>query len=313
MFNIFAHFPNFRDYDCTSPSLNFSQSIDPQHNNQDNYKFKHSNTIFSITRLHYLKFLLHSTAYCLLWLSFFQFIFIFICNPSISNPGPDSSHQYKASSALSIFYQNIQGLIPFSNLREDHPQLDNNKILELHAYIYKHNPDIIVLNETWLKPSILDSEIFPPDKYQIFRLDRSEKTHPIDPLNTKKYRRNGGGVLIAINVSLLIESKIIPTKCSAELLAIELTLSNKTKMILTTCYIIGTLRMTNCSEILNALGKLSRKKMLRKFIIIGGVILNGIDWASGYTRSSIERELLNGFADLGLIQNINVATHNKGM
>ena len=71
------------------------------------------------------------------------------------------------------------------------------------------------------------------------------------------------------------------------------------------------LGMTNCSEILNALGKLSRKKMLRKFIIIGDFNLNGIDWASGCTRSSIEREFLNGFADLGLIQNINVATHNK--
>ena len=83
-------------------------------------------------------------------------------------------------------------------------------------------------------------------------------------------------------------------------------------MILTTCYRVGTLGMTNCSEILNVLGKLSRKKMLRKFIIIGDFNLNGIDWASGCTRSSIEREFLNGIADLGLIQNINVANHNKG-
>ena len=52
--------------------------------------------------------------------------------------------------------------------------------------------------------------------------------------------------------------------------------------------------------------------MLRKFIIVGDFNLNGIDWGSGYTRSSIEREFLNGFADLGLIQNINVATHKKG-
>ena len=51
--------------------------------------------------------------------------------------------------------------------------------------------------------------------------------------------------------------------------------------------------------------------MLRKFIIVGDFNLNGIDLGSGYTRSSIEREFLNGFADLGLIQNINVATHKK--
>ena len=260
----------------------------------------------------YQKPLLYTTTSCLLWLSLFQFIILFICNPSISNPGPNSSCQSKTSTDLSVFYQNVQGLIPFSNLAQDHPQLDNNKIFELNAYINKHNPDIIILNETWLKPSILDSEIFPPDKYEIHRLDRSEITHPIDPLNSKKFRRNGGGVLIAINVSLSVESKTIPTNCSAELLAIELTLPNKTEIILTTCYRVGTLGISNCSEILKALGKLSRKKMLRKFIIVGDFNLNGIDWATGNTRSSIEREFLNGFADLGLIQCINTATHTKG-
>ena len=118
--------------------------------------------------------------------------------------------------------------------------------------------------------------------------------------------------MIAINVSLLVESKTIPTNCSDELLAIELTLPNKTKIILTTCYRVGTLGISNCSEILKALGKLSRKKMLHKIIIVGDFNLNGIDWATGNTRSSIEREFLNGFADLGLIQCINTATHTKG-
>ena len=278
---------------------------------QENHKLKftNSNTYFLIFWVGNQKLLLYTTTSCLLWLSLFQFIIPFICNPSISNPGPNSSRQFKTSTDLSIFYQNVEGLIPFSNLAQDHPQLDNNKIFELNAYINKHNPDIIILNETWLKPSILDSEIFPPDKYEIHRLDRSEKTHPIDPLNSKKYRRNGGGVLVAINVSLSVESKTIPTNCSAELLAIELTLPNKTKIILTTCYRVGTLGISNCSEILKTLGKLSRKKMLRKFIIVGDLNLSGIDWATGNTRGPIEREFLNGFADIGLIQCINTATH----
>ena len=206
---------------------------------------------------------------CALWLGYFKFIFLFICNPSISNPGPDSPYKHKLSSTLSVFYQNIQGLIPFGNLAENHPVLDNNKFLELHSYICNHSPNIIILNETWLKPSILDSEIFPSNKYKIFRLDRSEKTHPIGPLNTKKYRHSGVGVLIAINASLQIDSKVNHTNCSAELVAIELILPNITKIIVTTCYRVGTLGMSNCSEILNTLGKLSRKKMLRKLIIVG--------------------------------------------
>ena len=62
-----------------------------------------------------------------------KFIFLFICNPSISNPGPDSPYKHKFSSTLSVFYQNIQGLIPFGNLTENHPVLDNNKLFELHT------------------------------------------------------------------------------------------------------------------------------------------------------------------------------------
>ena len=223
---------------------------------QDKFKLELTDTNLVNFWVGYQKLLFYTTSFCLLWLSLLQFIFLFICNPTICNPGPISSPQFKTSPDLSIFYQNVQGLIPFSNLAQDHPTLDNNKIFELNAYINSHNPDVIILNETWLKPSILDSEIFPPGKYEIHRLDRSEKTHPIDPLNSKKYRRNGGGVLIAINVSLSVESKTIPTNCSAELLAIELTLPNKTKIILTTCYSVGTLGISNCSEILKTLGKL---------------------------------------------------------
>ena len=169
-------------------SLNLSQSRVQKHMYQDNYNFNFIKITSSIFWLDYIniKLLLNISTCCLLWLSLFQFIFLFICNPSICNPGPDTSVQFKTCSGLSVFYQNVQGLIPFSNLAEDHPQLDYNKIFELNADINSHIPDIIILNKTWLKRSILDSEIFPPGKYVIHRLDRSEKTHPIDPLNPKK-------------------------------------------------------------------------------------------------------------------------------
>ena len=150
-----------------SHTFNLSQSKFQQHLCQDKFKFEFTDTNLVNFRVGYQKLLLYTTSSCLLWLSLLQFIFLFICNP-----GPISSPQVKTSSDLSIFYQNVQGLIPFSNLAQDHPKLDNNKIFELNAYINIHNRDVIILNETWLKPSILDSEIFPPDKYEIHRLDR---------------------------------------------------------------------------------------------------------------------------------------------
>ena len=64
---------------------------------------------------------------------------------------------------------------------------------EIQSFAYNSSPDILVLGETWLKPSIQDNEIFPPNAYKIFRLDRSPKSHPPDRTrNPNKYRTNGG-------------------------------------------------------------------------------------------------------------------------
>ncbi len=120
----------------------------------------------------------------LVWLVVANLILLTCCNMSITNPGPTNS--------LSIIYQNVQGLLPFSELKNDTPKLHESKLNELQCYGYMHKPDIIVLNETWLKDSIHDNEIFSPDAYKIFRCDRNDMTHPVDPSNPDRFRRNGG-------------------------------------------------------------------------------------------------------------------------
>ena len=115
-----------------------------------------------------------------------MFLLITVINSSLLNPGP--------ATGLCIFYQNVQGLIPSTELNKNHPCLDNTKISEMHAFIYDKQPDIIILNETWLKDTILDHEILPGDQYKIYRRDRSEDSHPLALDNPQKFRRNGGGV-----------------------------------------------------------------------------------------------------------------------
>ena len=241
------------------------------------------------------------------WIYSLSFILFFIIYPSVSNPRPAPRD---SSKNLSVFYQNVQGLIPFSSLPDPHPNLDRTKIFELQAYISKNIPDIVILNETWLKPTILNSELF-SEANDIFRLNRSPKSHPPDPLDPKKFRRNGGGVLIAVNNNLSLRTKIIPVKCTAELLAVELTLPDCTKIIITTCYRVGTLGVANCNQIMQTLNKLHRKKMLRKFLVIGDLNLKSINWSTGTSENALETEFLNGFAELGLAQCIDAATHNK--
>ena len=128
-----------------------------------------------------------------LYVTSITLLLIVISNCSLLNPGPKNIQS--GADSISVYYQNINGLLAFSTLGQEHPSLNITKHTEFQSYIITYNPDIIILNETWLKPSILDNEILPINNYDLFRLDRSSSSHPPDPVNPKKFKRNGGGIL----------------------------------------------------------------------------------------------------------------------
>ena len=120
----------------------------------------------------------------LLFILLLNFLLIGVVNPSMLNPGPNS---------LKICYQNVQGLIPIKDLTLKQPSLNVTKICELNAYIKNNRPDVIMLNETWLKKCVIRDKNF-----NIYRNDRTQASHPSDPNNPNKFKKFGGGVLIAI-------------------------------------------------------------------------------------------------------------------
>ena len=67
-------------------------------------------------------------------------------------------------------------------LRNDNFRSVVNKIDRFHAMVYSVKPDIIVGTESWLRPDIMNSEIF-PSNYTVHRRDRDT---------------SGGGVLISV-------------------------------------------------------------------------------------------------------------------
>jgi hypothetical protein len=239
-----------------------------------------------------------------LWYFLLNFSLITIVNPGLLNPGPKE---------LSVYYQNVQGLIPFSALSDTHPKLNINKILELQAYLNINMPDIVVLNETWLKKSILDNEILPSNQYHVFRLDRSTRTHPPDPNDPKKFRKYGGGVLIGVRTDLNVISKKLPLSgCAAEMLAVQLTLENGMKYIITTCYRVGTLGTNNHDNIVRALRPNLCKKKPPKLFLVGDFNLSRVSWQSSSSPVSIEQVFVDSFTELGLKQCISGPTHIKG-
>ena len=183
-----------------------------------------------------------SSIFLLAFLCLLNLKLIVISNPSITNPGPKK---------ISVLYNNIQAFVNTRDLTTDSPPLNMTKLHEINGYIFTHAPDIIIMNETWLKPSILNSEIL-SNSYKVFRLDRSLKPHPFDPDKPKKFRKNGG-VLVAHNNDLDIVSKKF---CKVNALAEILSVSFKTKcektFCLSTFYRVGTLGIDNFNELVRS-------------------------------------------------------------
>ena len=88
---------------------------------------------------------------------------IIISNPSLLNPGPVRTRP------LTILYKNVQDLINTNDLVSEAPPLNMTKLFEFYGYLYTHKPDILILNETWLKKSIEDNELL-PSSYNIIRI-----------------------------------------------------------------------------------------------------------------------------------------------
>ena len=80
---------------------------------------------------------------------------IAISNISLLNPGP------AMNDILNCYFHNVQGFITLNSIGKDYPDLNITKLLVFQSYVFQNFPDIILLNETWLKKSINSKEIIP--------------------------------------------------------------------------------------------------------------------------------------------------------
>ena len=245
-----------------------------------------------------------------IYVTIINIILIVICNCSLLNPGPSTTPV--KDSNLKVFYQNVHGFLTYSSLGSKNPVLNITKVFEFQPYIASHQPDIVVLNETWLKASINDAEIFPNNDYKTFRLDRSPDSRPPDPNNSKKFRRNGGGVLIAVNSSVDMKPKVLKTNTKAEILSITLQLKNNKKICVTTCYRVGTLGEANLSEISKHIQLVSTTKSIICHTIIGDMNLDTVNWEESSSSTPLHKEFLTIFANHNLSQLITFPTHYLG-
>ncbi|MCP4457121.1 MAG: hypothetical protein GY816_03695, partial [Cytophagales bacterium] len=241
---------------------------------------------------------------CLFWALTLNAILIVVVNPSLLNPGP--------TNYLKIVSFNANGLLPFSQLDNNNPLLDTTKLFELQYYLSDQKPDILMLNETWLKKSVSDNEDIPVDDYKVFRLDRSTKTHPPDPDNPTKFRRFGGGVLIAVRRDLDVVSTKLEFTCAAEIIGITLKFGDGRKIILCSFYRVGTLGTRNHTEFLNFVRKARNRRGVTGIVFTGDFNMPNINWDDYSSSDNVEQHFLDSFSNLGFEQLVNRPTHLKG-
>jgi hypothetical protein len=87
------------------------------------------------------------------------------------------------------------------------------KVTEFQTFLSNTDPDIVLGTESWLKPEISNSEVFPPE-YSVFRKDRETDA-----------KKTGGGVFILARREFICVDIPITTKC--ELQAVELKLHDQ--------------------------------------------------------------------------------------
>ena len=124
------------------------------------------------------------------------------------------------------------------------------------------------MTETWFTTERLNNEVFPNDTYRCYRLDRTARTHPSDPLNKTKVRENGGGILIAVRADLKVEVKEIAIKNKAEIISLELNFGNNEIVCIVLAYQVGTLGVPNFLKIEKRPRKIAETRKFSEPIIV---------------------------------------------
>ena len=106
-----------------------------------------------------------------------------------------------------------------------------------------------------------------------------------------------------VSTQLGLTPNIVKIKCRAELLAVEFLLSDKTKLIISTCYIVGTLGRKNFEELSKAIKTLIHMRS-QKIYTNRRLNFPQMNWDTQSSNISLEQDFLNMFAENSLMQTV---------
>ena len=139
----------------------------------------------------------------------------------------------------------------------------NNKKAEVLLMIERDNPDIIVGTETWLRPEIKNSEIFPAS-FNVYRKDRAD---------------GYGGVLVAVKTNYVTELITSPrTNSDTETVFVKVTLASDSKLIIGAVYRPTNNDIAYAESVTTQIQSVLKKHPKAVHWIIGDFNLPDVDW-----------------------------------
>ena len=86
----------------------------------------------------------------------------------------------------------------------------------------------------------------------------------MDHNNPTKFRKKGGGVLIAVRADLDLEVKKITPDCRAEILSVEINCGDNKFLVISNFYRVDTLGIDNFNEVEKHIISISKKQKYRE-------------------------------------------------
>lgn len=169
---------------------------------------------------------------------------------------------------------------------------------DLSAFICDNNSSIVILTESWLKPEINDSEIFPVElQFDVYRCDSISK--------------RGGGVLIAIKKS--VSSFCVRVCPDLETVFVCITSAFR-QTIIGACYRAPSRDSDYCDNLHSVLLNIQGLYPKAQFLIFGDFNFPDIDWVNYTTSGSNDaKKFLDNCLNFNLIQVVNQPTRGDNI
>jgi len=174
-----------------------------------------------------------------------------------------------------------------------------NKIPEFQQVLQQTKPDIVACTETWLKPDILTSEIFPDNSYTVVRDDRTTS--------------RGGGVLLAISNRFICE-ELSELKTDCNIVWIKLNIKGSRSIYISSFYKPHENDTASLDELWKSVKMIPKDAIIW---ILGDFNLPDIDWTNECIKDSckhksIYTDFMDNLTDFNLEQMVKLPTreHN---